>query len=191
MSKLDTAKRLEFATREDFRHWLVQHADSHEGIWIIGHKKDKRPTISYADALEEALCFGWIDGTVKSIDEDVYIRYFAKRNATSYFSAKNRGLIEKLESQGLITELGYKVINKAKQTGRYQNNESFIVTKELEDEFALLVANEGLTNEFNALSKSSKRMYLAFIASAKSEETKQKRMLRSLQRIKQGLALPA
>lgn len=190
MSKIANAKKFEFASRQEFRDWLVKHAHNHDGIWIIGHKQGKIPSISYAEALEEALCFGWIDGIVKSIDEDIYIRYFAPRVATSFFSAKNRGIIEKLEKQGKIAKLGYEAIDRAKQNGRYQDDVSGVISKEMEDELFQALEKHGLLDKFKAMGNSSKRAYLGFIASAKTETTKQKRIARSVERIKAGLALP-
>jgi len=190
MSKIDYAKKLDFSSLLEFREWLTKHAQEHEGIWIIGHKKSKRPSISYAEALEEALCFGWIDGIVKSIDEDIYIRYFAPRVATSFFSAKNRGIIEKLEQEGKITKLGYEAIDRAKKNGRYQDDDSSVISKEIEDELFQTLEKHGLLAKFKAMGNSSKRAYLGFIASAKTETTKQKRIARSVERIKEGLALP-
>jgi uncharacterized protein YdeI (YjbR/CyaY-like superfamily) len=190
MSKIANAKKFEFASRQDFRDWLVKYAHNHDGIWLIGHKKRKIPSISYAEALEEALCFGWIDGIVKSIDEDIYIRYFAPRVATSFFSAKNRGIIEKLEQEGKITKLGYEAIDRAKKNGRYQDDDSSLISKEIEDELFQTLEKHGLLDKFRAMGNSSKRAYLGFIASAKTETTKQKRIARSVERIKEGLALP-
>jgi len=190
MSKIDHAKKFEFESRAAFREWLTKHAGDHEGIWIIGHKLDKRPSISYAHALEEALCFGWIDGIVKSIDKDVYIRYFAPRVKTSYFSAKNRGLVEKLEQEGKITKLGYEAIDRAKANGRYQDDSTAMITSIIENEFYQALNVQGLLEKYHAMGNSSKRAYLGFIASAKTLETRQKRITRSLDRISQGLALP-
>ncbi|NLE07841.1 MAG: hypothetical protein GX631_01135, partial [Dehalococcoidales bacterium] len=98
--------RMLFTNRSEFREWLTKNARSDEGIWLIFSKKGNPATLTAGEALEEALCFGWIDGQMKSIDNTSYLKYFKQRRATSNWSEKNKKLVEKLESLGLMTDFG-------------------------------------------------------------------------------------
>jgi len=87
---------LVFPKREDFRSWLSKNAEKSEGVWLIFGKTKDVITLTANDALEEALCFGWIDGQIKSIDNSKYKKYFARRQAKSNWSSKNKKIIETL-----------------------------------------------------------------------------------------------
>ena len=87
-----------FSTRTDFRAWLNDNAEKSEGVWLVFGKTKTIVTLSANDALEEALCFGWIDGQMKSIDETMYHKYFAKRRAKSVWSDKNKKLVDRLNN---------------------------------------------------------------------------------------------
>lgn len=100
-----------FKNREEFRKWLIENALSDNGIWIIFDKQKKVSLLGAGEALEEALCFGWIDGQMESIDEKYYRKYFKQRRKNSNWSEKNKKLIEKLESQNIMTKYGREKIN--------------------------------------------------------------------------------
>ena len=97
---------LEFSDRVAFRKWLCENGQSGEGRWLLFGKKGGPVTLSAAEALEEALCFGWIDGQMKSVDDTKYVKYFARRRANSKWSNKNKVLVEKLEEQRRMTDFG-------------------------------------------------------------------------------------
>ncbi|NLE74863.1 MAG: hypothetical protein GX604_09595 [Actinobacteria bacterium] len=92
--------RLLFRNRSEFREWLSANALSGEGVWLVFGKDDGREALKASEALEEALCFGWIDGQMRSIDDKSYIKYFKQRGNTSDRSQKIKGLVETLESRG-------------------------------------------------------------------------------------------
>ena len=91
---------LEFPNREAFRKWLNENGEASDGIWLLFGKKGGPATLSANEALEEALCFGWIDGQMQSIDGSKYKKYFARRTPSSKWSEKNKSLVEQLEKQG-------------------------------------------------------------------------------------------
>jgi uncharacterized protein YdeI (YjbR/CyaY-like superfamily) len=93
------AKQMQFATREEFRAWLNEHCLDVQAIWMVFGKKDGPATLSPDEALEEALCFGWIDGLIKRLDDKTYLKYFAQRRKESVWSEKNKVLIASLEQQ--------------------------------------------------------------------------------------------
>ena len=97
---------LKFASREAFRSWLSEHCTTSVGIWLLFGKAGGPKTIKAGEALEEALCFGWIDGQMKSIDEKSYRKYFSMRREKSKWSEKNKALVRSLEERGLMTDLG-------------------------------------------------------------------------------------
>ena len=99
---------LEFANREEFRKWLNDNCLSSEGVWLLFGKAQGPKTIKAGEALEEALCFGWIDGQMQSIDDKTYKKYFSQRRENSKWSEKNKGLVKNLEERGIMTDFGRK-----------------------------------------------------------------------------------
>ncbi len=103
-----------FRTRKDFRKWLLANG-AHPGVWLIFGKDSSVETLTAADALEEALCFGWIDGLMKKIDAATYKKYFSPRRKGSRWSERNKQLVAKLIDQHLMTSKGLEVVER--QTG--------------------------------------------------------------------------
>ena len=95
-----------FEKREDFRTWLTENATTSGGVWLVFGKTKQVKSLKAGEALEEALCFGWIDGVMKKVDEHSYLKYFATRRKNSKWSEKNKKVVDKLEQQGLMTDLG-------------------------------------------------------------------------------------
>ncbi len=190
MNKTHSAKRMAFSDRSAFRAWLDLHGQDHDGIWIIGYKDNKIENITYAEALEEALCYGWIDGIVKNLDEATYIRYFAPRKPDSYFSKKNRLLVDKLASEGRMAPPGWAAIARAKEKGRYDGDRTDETILDHADEFLDLLVDEGAKAYFTQLSNSSKKAYLGFYYSAKTEVTRNRRLERIKVRLIEKMPLP-
>lgn len=111
---------IEFADQAAFRAWLADNAGKMPGIWLKINKKDSRiPSINYAQALDEALCYGWIDGQKKSYDEQAFLQKFTPRRPRSMWSKRNIENVERLTKAGLMTEAGLKEVEKAKADGRW------------------------------------------------------------------------
>jgi len=119
MARQSPALEVTFRSRGDFRAWLTENAETGEGVWLVFGKTKALPTLKAGEALEEALCFGWIDGQMKSVDETKYIKYFAKRRAKSVWSVKNKKIVEALREKGIMTALGEQAIEIAKQNGMW------------------------------------------------------------------------
>jgi len=101
----DDAQLLYAITRDEWRNWLQGHYKSEKEVWLVYFKKHtEKPRISYNDAVEEALCFGWIDSTVKSIDEDRYAQRFSVRNPSTPYSQANKERLRYLIKQGVVVE---------------------------------------------------------------------------------------
>jgi uncharacterized protein YdeI (YjbR/CyaY-like superfamily) len=144
--------------------------------WMIYYKKNSgKPNIKYSEAVDVALCFGWIDSTARPIDEDTYMQYFCKRKPNSTWSRVNKLKIERLLAEGLMAEAGLQCIEVAKQNGSWiilDDVENLVIPQVLETAFAKY---KNAKINFEAFSKSDKRNMLQWIKLAKREETIAKR----------------
>lgn len=163
--------------REEWREWLAQNHLTEQSVWLVFYKKaTKIPTISWSEAVDEALCFGWIDSVKKSVDKDSSIQYFSKRKAKSTWSKINKEKIEKLTEKGLMMPAGIKCVEIAKQNGSWtilDSAEAFILPKDFEQKLNTVPEAK---DYFFSLSKSMKKNILQWFALAKREETRQKRI---------------
>ena len=108
---MEVGETLLVSRREEWREWLAQHHDEFREIWLVYYKKTSGKTgISYEESVEEALCFGWIDGAIKGIDKETYAGRFTPRRAKSPWSDSNRERVARLLRNGRMTEAGIKVL---------------------------------------------------------------------------------
>ena len=106
--------------RKAWRSWLEKNHCKSPGIWLIYDKKSAgKKRLAYADAVEEALCFGWIDSTLRSLDDERYMQRFTPRKAKSGWSGLNKRRIEKMIAEGLMTKTGLEKIEQAKKDGSW------------------------------------------------------------------------
>jgi uncharacterized protein YdeI (YjbR/CyaY-like superfamily) len=106
--------------RSEWRHWLEKNHATSSGVWLIAYKQHTaQPSVAYSDAVEEALCFGWVDSRPNTLDEERYMRLFSPRKPKSPWSRLNKQRVEKLIEQGLMTEAGLTVIEAAKRDGSW------------------------------------------------------------------------
>jgi uncharacterized protein YdeI (YjbR/CyaY-like superfamily) len=163
--------------RQAWREWLEKNHHNYIGVWLIYYKvKSGQPSIRYSEAVKEALCFGWIDSKVNSLDENRYMQIFTPRKPKSVWSKLNKQYIEELIEQGLMTEAGLKKIAAAKQNGSWTTLdaiEALIIPDDLQQ---ALAANEIANKYFQAFSNSVKKNILFWIESAKRPETRLKRI---------------
>ncbi len=127
----DNIPELIFENRAAFRLWLTENAAVSGGVWLVFGKNKTLSTISAAEALEEALCFGWIDGQMQSIDETSYHKYFAPRRDKSVWSDKNKAAIAALREKGIMTELGEAAVAAAIKNGSWNAPKSEPITEEM------------------------------------------------------------
>ncbi|MEI6274500.1 MAG: YdeI/OmpD-associated family protein [Prolixibacteraceae bacterium] len=112
-----------FGSQAEWRKWLEKNQDEPHGIWLQFFKKGSGiSTVVYAEALDEALCFGWIDGQLKRLDEKSYLQRFTPRRARSTWSKRNIDHVARLESEGKMAEAGRREVEKAKADGRWENS---------------------------------------------------------------------
>ncbi|MEM8892322.1 MAG: YdeI/OmpD-associated family protein [Bacteroidota bacterium] len=176
------------ASQEDWRNWLKTNHEIEDSIWLIFYRKNSPShNLSWSEAVDQALCFGWIDSTRKTIDDEKYIQYFCKRKAKSNWSKVNKEKIELLIEQGLMEEAGLRSIAIAKENGSWtilDAVEALIVPDDLQ---AALSQHKGAMEFFDSLSKSAKKNLLYWVISAKRAETRQKRILAVAENASQNL----
>lgn len=172
-----------FESREAFRAWLMAHADA-QGTWLILGKKGGPATLTAAHALEEALCFGWVDGQMESLDETRYRKYFAPRRAGSSWSEKNRMLAQQLEADGKMTDRGRAAIAAAKQGGAWEGPKRFVPSPEDIQALAERLRPHGQAyDNFMRMTPSVQRTYTGFCMDAKTEEAGARRFAQLVQRL--------
>lgn len=179
---------MEFADREEFRQWLSEHCQSNDGIWLLFGKAGGPKTIKAGEALEEALCFGWIDGQMQSIDDKTYKKYFSMRRENSKWSEKNKALVKKLEERGLMTDFGRGKIEEAKKNGQWDAPKAMPITEEQIDVVAaLLEGYEPACTNFQAMSLSVKKTYTRAYLDAKTDAGREKRIAWMVDRLNRNL----
>lgn len=185
-----------FSSKEAFRNWLVTNHDTSQGIWMIFYKTaQKNTSIKYEEALDLALCFGWIDSLIRKIDDDRYARKFTPRTNTNKWSEVNKQKVIELISKGEMTEFGLRKIDSYLKTGKVDWKTEVIKEKETTDldipGFILesFANNEPAFENFNILAPTYKRHYILWITNAKSEETIRKRLNESIELLKENKKL--
>lgn len=163
--------------RQAWREWLKQNHDIKQFIWVVMYRKDSGiPSITWSDAVEDALCFGWIDSTKRPVDHEKSIQYFCRRKPNSTWSKINKAKVERLISDGLMTKAGLDSIEVAKQNGSWNilnDVEDLIIPKDLQKAFK---KHKGLEAYYTNLSRSAKKMALHRLVMAKLPETREKRI---------------
>ena len=179
---------MEFADREEFRSWLSENCLSDAGVWLLFGKAGGPKTIKAQEALEEALCFGWIDGQMKSIDDKTYKKYFSMRREKSKWSEKNKALVKSLEERGIMTDFGRKKVEEAKKNGQWNASNSTAVTEEqIARLSAVLEGYEAAFTNFRAMSLSVKKTYTRAYFDAKTEAGREKRIAWMVDRLNKNL----
>ena len=177
-----------FTNRNEFRDWLQEYGVSSEGVWLLIGKAGSPKTIKAHEALEEALCFGWIDGVMQKIDDKTYKKYFARRRKNSKWSEKNKALAETLESQGLMTDYGRRKIEEAKKNGQWDAVQSPKISEEqIYTVASLLKKHEAAYTNFQAMSLSVKKTYTRAYYDAKTDTGREKRLSWMIERLAKNL----
>lgn len=166
-----------FQSQRELRDWLEQHHDKEQEVWVGFYKKGAtRAGITYAEAVDEALCFGWIDGIRKGVDEEGYANRFTPRKARSIWSAVNIKRVGELTEMGLMHPAGLKTFEarQPERSNAYSFEQGDIeLGTAFEEEFR---HNEGAWSYFQAQPAGYKKTAIWWVISAKREETKQKRL---------------
>ena len=161
-------KTIYFATREEWRQWLQENFDKETGVWLVYPKKNSdKPRIPYSDAVEEALCFNWIDSTVRSLDEESSMQRFSPRNPKSSFSQLNKERLKWLLENDMMhpgfVEFAREVVS-----------EEYVIPDYIIEE---LKKDEEVWENYQKFSDSYKRIRIAYIDSARSRSEIYKKRL--------------
>jgi uncharacterized protein YdeI (YjbR/CyaY-like superfamily) len=176
------------ASRKEWRKWLKENHQTKQSISLILYKKESgKPTLDWSEAVEEALCFGWIDSTRRPLDKERFLQFFSKRKPKGTWSKVNKEKVKQLIADGLMTKAGLESIETAKQNGAWtilDTVEELTIPKDLEKEFK---AHPGSKKYFMSLSKSVKKMMLHWLVMAKRPETRQKRITEIAEQAGKGM----
>ncbi|MBC7920724.1 MAG: YdeI/OmpD-associated family protein [Ferruginibacter sp.] len=174
-------------SRPEWRNWLLENHRSESSVWLIYAKVNSGiPSVRYQEAVEEALCFGWIDSKVQPVDENSYQQLFSVRKPSSVWSKVNKEKVTELIRQGLMTEAGLQSTEVAKKNGSWtilDDAERLILPAALQAAFE---ENPAAARYFHSLSRTTKRNVLQWIALAKRPETIQKRIRETLRTTSKG-----
>jgi len=170
-------RRVRPRSRASWRAWLTDHHASSPGVWLVfARKHSGLTTVSYNDAVEEALCFGWIDTTLNPIDDKFYAQLFTPRRPRSTWAASNKARVERLIAAGLMTDAGLAAIAVARKNGSWtsiDHVEAATLPKELA---AALAANKAAKKNWPAYSLTCRKQFLYWLAAAKRADTRAARI---------------
>ena len=177
--------------KKEWRAWLEKNYSVKREIWLLFYKQHTgKPCVSYDDALDEALCFGWIDSIVRRVDDERYKRKFTPRKSGSVWSEVNKKRVERLIREGRMKEAGLSKVREAQMSGEWSKRR--VREKQLEVPAFLeeaLAANKNALGNFNRLAPSYQRNIVGWVLSAKKEETRRRRLAEVVRVLEQGKKL--
>lgn len=180
---------MRFESRSEWREWLRQNHDKEKEVWILAYKKSTgKTTLDYKDALDEALCFGWIDSRLRRIDDEKHMWRFAPRKRGSIWSEINRRNAERLIRERRMTAAGMEKVREAKRNGRW--NEAYSSRRKPRmprDLRRALEKDAKAWENFSAFTKSCKTVYIYWVTTAKRPETRSRRIKEVVRRAARNL----
>lgn len=181
-------KQLYVDNRKEWRDWLRRNHNTSDGVWLVFYKKHTgKPSLDYDEAVEEALCFGWIDSIIKKLDEERYARKITPRNINSKWSDLNKKRVEKLDREGRMAAPGIDKVNAGRESGNWEKSNR----PRMPDHIPELLQNEldknaGAAEFFNRLAPSYRKQYIGWIASAKRADTRKRRVKEAVSLLEKG-----
>ncbi|MBI4333211.1 MAG: YdeI/OmpD-associated family protein [Chloroflexi bacterium] len=177
---MDDSETVYALDRGEWRSWLKQNHLSQKGVWLVYYKKHTRkPSVPYNDAVEEAICFGWIDGKIRKLDEDRYMQRYTPRKARSAWSEVNIERAKRMVKAGRMTPAGLDAYEKGMKDGRIvPSSKSFTVPEDLRE--ALMNNSEAWRN-FAGFAPSAKLLYCYWVDEAKTQETRLQRIAKTVE----------
>jgi uncharacterized protein YdeI (YjbR/CyaY-like superfamily) len=174
---MDDKPRVELSSRAEWRAWLAANHRTATGVWLVSWKRRTgRPTVAYEEAVEEALCFGWIDGVLNRVDDERSMQYFAPRKHRSTWARSNKERVARLEAAGLMTEAGRTAIELARANGSWESLDVIDALIVPDDLAAALPGSPGARERFDGSTVSVRRMALAWVYQAKRPATRAARV---------------
>lgn len=186
-SRLDTLALVEPADRAEWRAWLAANGASSTGVWLaVGKKGNARTKLTYDDAVEEALAFGWIDSTVHRLDADRYRQLYTPRKPGSIWARSNKERVARLTDAGLMTDAGVAAVERARADGSWDildQVEALLIPPDLAD---ALADDEDAARGWDALPQSGRKQLLYWIMSAKRPQTRARRIAQTVEAAAEG-----
>ena len=177
MSVINSFEQVYVKDRKGWRKWLQKNHAKLPGIWLVYYKKTSgKPRVEYAEAVEEALCFGWIDTTMRPLDDERYMQLFTPRKPKSEWSKLNKERVEKMIAAGLMTNAGLEKIEISKANGHWERMDHVYALQPPDDLAKLLNRNKKALAYFNNLKVTNKKYILHWLSNAKREETRRQRL---------------
>ncbi|TKV27370.1 hypothetical protein FDK12_11735 [Arthrobacter sp. NamB2] len=171
-----------------WRRWLEENHASSPGVWLIQHKKGGTTTLlTYAQALDEALCFGWIDGQARTRDGESYFQRFTPRGPRSIWSVRNRTYIDRLRAEGRMRDAGERAVAAAQADGRWERAYAGPATAEVPPELmAAIEANEAALATFGTLSSQNRYALIFRLTQLKTDAARQRNIEKFVQMLARG-----
>ena len=184
---LDDYEQVLVSSRAEWREWLEANADSSPGIWLVMPRRgNDDPAPTYDEVVEEALCFGWIDSTVRTRDERVALQLLTPRKPSSTWSASNKERLARLIPAGLMTERGLRVVEAAKANGSWEILDSVERLEVPDDLAAELDADPAARAYFDGMPPGVRKQNLFFVISAKRPQTRAARIAKIVTAAREG-----
>jgi uncharacterized protein YdeI (YjbR/CyaY-like superfamily) len=184
----DNLPRLSFRNRDEWHAWLKENHRTSSGIYLVYYKKASRqPTITYEEAVQEALSFGWIDSTAHALDRDRYMQLFTSRKPGSSWSRLNKERVEKLIREGRMTPAGREKVEAALRDGSWTMLDKIEKLALPEDLAESLDASPRARAVFDGLPASTRKVIIRWIESARKQETRDKRIGRTISELGKGI----
>jgi len=178
---------LDFRNPVEWRRWLRRNYAKSQGEWVYMYKKGARSGLRYAEALNEALCFGWIDGKIKAVDHDRFKQRWTPRRPGSIWSQSNKARVKRLIAEGRMCKAGRATVETARKTGKWQaaysNPRSSHIPVELT---RVLEADPQAWKNFNRFAPSYRRIYAGWVADAKRAHTRRRRVAAVVRRSRES-----
>ena len=187
---MDSAERLSFTTVAQWHDWLAEHHGRTQGVWLVSFKqRTGKPAIPYEEAVCEALCYGWIDSTYRSLDDERGALWWSPRRKGSLWARSNKERVERLEAEGRMTDAGRAAIEAAKADGSWSILEPVEALLVPDDLAAALAERPGARGRWDTFAPTIRRAYLLWVATARRPETRTRRVTESADLVAQGKRL--
>ena len=179
---------LDFPDRQAWRDWLETHHAGEAEAWVRHHKKaSSSGGLRYAEAVEEALCFGWIDSKMRSMDKDTFVQRYSPRRPTSIWSANNRARVEALIEQGRMEPAGLAVVAEAKRRGSWGRAHTDLEPTPIPPDLEQALGADAVAwQRFRAFANSYRNQYVYWVETARKAETRKKRIDEVVRRAGEG-----
>jgi len=184
---VDPTEPLDFRNAAEWRRWLRRNHAKSQGEWVYMYKKAAKSGLRYQEALDEALCFGWIDGQIHAVDEEKYRQRWTPRRKGSIWSLVNRQKVKRLTAEGRMTDAGLAAVRAAKRSSKWQSAYTSRTAPQLPTDLrrALKVSPEAWGN-FNKFAPTYRNMYIGWVADARQPETRRRRISAVVRRARAG-----